>query len=59
MSTAQESKTDWYRHGLTSLSPNMTMAHTLQRLGTSLEVGPQTQAVFVKPQTVLYEMDGG
>ncbi|GAB4815964.1 hypothetical protein N2152v2_003010 [Parachlorella kessleri] len=58
MSTAHESKIDWYRHGLTSLTPNMTMAHTLKRLGTSLEVVPQTHAVFVKPQTVLYEMDG-
>ena len=58
MSTAHQSEEEWYRHGLTSLTPNMTMADTLRRLGTRLEVVPQSTTLFVKPQTVAYEMDG-
>lgn len=112
MSTAHESQGEWYRHGLTSLTPEMSMEHVLKdRLGQSIEVrlgkggswvfvrwrcapaaparlwaslhladanavrqcthisatatvncslqvAPQTQTLFVKPQLVLYEMDG-
>lgn len=60
MSTAHELEGQWYRHGMVSLSPGMTMEHTLKlRLGSSVEVAQQTSSpVFVKPQLVLYEMDG-
>lgn len=53
---------DFYKHGLQSLSaegnPSGTMAKAMQRLGTvSLQPMPG-ESKFVKPESVIYEMDG-
>ncbi|KAL4857064.1 TVP38/TMEM64 family membrane protein [Chlorella vulgaris] len=49
---------DWYRHGMTSLSQGVTMAETLRRLGPEVELAEMQGSAFVKPQSILYQLDG-
>lgn len=36
----------------------VTMGETLQRLGPSLELTPMQQSAFVKPHSIMYQLDG-
>lgn len=59
MSSAHASESEWYRHGMTSLSQGITMSDTLRRLGNSeLQVVPLERSAFVRPQSILFQLDG-
>lgn len=58
MSAAHGDEAEWYKHGMVSLSQGVTTAETLQRLGDSLELAPLQQSAFVKPHSILFELDG-
>lgn len=57
MSFAHADEAAWYKHGMTSLS-GVTMGETLRRLGPSLELTPMQQSAFVKPHSIMYQLDG-
>lgn len=48
---------DFYKYGLKPVIGEGLMDATLKRLG-AVEIKPMQQSTFVKPQSVMYELDG-
>eukprot|EP00877_Chromochloris_zofingiensis_P010697 jgi/Chrzof1/5881/Cz16g19070.t1 len=56
---ASQPTTDrFYPYGLKCLSPGSTLETTLQRLGSQFQEVSIQESAFVKPASVLYELDG-
>ena len=41
-----------------TLCSGVTMGETLRRLGPSLELAPMQQSAFVKPHSIMFQLDG-
>lgn len=59
MSMASPNSSTYYPHGLTCLSPDTTLESTVQRLGSTLTVGPlDVESRYMRPKRISYQING-